>query len=358
MTSTPANASEEPMSGCVLSLGKDDLARFCVEHGYPPFRARQIWRWLYARRAGDWQSMKNLPAMLRDRLARTFTLNPAAVPRMEGARSSTRKFLIGLRDGHRVESVLIPAGRRRTVCVSTQVGCRFRCAFCASGQAGFLRNLEAGEIVGQVLLAARESGSRPTHVVYMGVGEPFDNYDEVIKSVRIVNDPDGLAVGARRITISTSGVIPGIERLAGENLQVELSVSLHAARSDLRAELMPVNRLYPLPSLIEACRRYSKTTGRIITFEYTLIRGVNDSRQDAANLAALLKDLPCRVNLLLLSPIAEFDGRPPLRRAAAMFTATLAGRRLNATLRESKGCAINAACGQLRFRSCVFPRLL
>ncbi len=231
----------------IHGLIKNEIAAFCQEAGQPSYRADQIWNWLYVKNATDWAQMKNLPAALRTQLAERFSLDSATEARIEGESGGTRKILLGLRDGERVEEVLIPADNRRTVCISSQAGCRFHCSFCASGQSGFRRNLDAGEIVGQVLLAWRGFGDKPTHVVVMGVGEPFDNYDAVLKAVRIINDQEGLCLGARRITISTAGVIPGIERLAEEGLQVELSVSLHAPSDSLRSELMPINRQYPLP---------------------------------------------------------------------------------------------------------------
>jgi 23S rRNA (adenine2503-C2)-methyltransferase len=213
---------------------------------------------------------------------------------------------------------------------------------------GFKRNLAAGEIVGEVVFAARNLGGAPGHVVFMGIGEPFDNYDNVLKAIRIINDPDGLSIGARKITVSTCGVIPGIERFAKEGLQVELSVSLHAPDDALRSELMPVNRIYPLRDLLAACRKYAEQTKRIVTFEYTLIKGVNDSKEQAQKLAHLLGKIHGRVNLLMLSAVTEFNGRAPAVETAKMFINTLEKAHINATTRVSKGGNINAACGQLR----------
>lgn len=344
-------AAKPPAPLLIHGLTRDELARVCREAGAQPYRARQVWDWLYRKRVSEWDAMTNLPPALRAALSGRCLLRPAEALRVEGRPGHTRKILAGLADGEQVEEVLIPAARRRTVCVSSQVGCRFRCAFCASGQAGFRRNLEAGEMVGQALLAARLLEAAPTHVVFMGVGEPLDNYDAVLRAVRILNDADGLAVGARRITISTCGLVPGIARLAGEGLQVELSVSLHAPTDALRAELMPVNRRYPLAVLLEACRDYTARTGRIVTFEYTLIRGCNDAREHARALAALLKGLACRVNLIPLSPVAEFGYAASDAAAARLFTETLSRAGINATLRISRGASLDAACGQLRARS-------
>lgn len=338
------------MRPLIHGLLREELEAFCKEQGTPAFRAKQIWDWLYAKRVASLDEMKNLPASLREQFAAAFDFSPAEKTEIVGKTGETQKLLLKLRDGELIEEVLIPARGRRTVCVSSQVGCKFACAFCASGQSGFRRNLEAGEMVGEVLAAFDTFGERPTNIVYMGIGEPFDNYDEVLKSIRILNDPDGLGIGARKITVSTAGVIPGIERLAGEGIQVELSVSLHAANGELRSRLMPVNQRYPLPGLIAACRAYTKATKRIITFEYTLIKNVNDSRADAEALAVLLKPFPCRANLIPLSEVEEFEGERSSPEAVRAFAQILERAGINTTVRDSKGGRLRAACGQLRSR--------
>ena len=335
----------------ILGLTRDELREVCLALEMPAFRAQQLWRWLYVQRVADWAQMTNIGRAERERLAARFSLDPAVSVAVEGAASETRKVLLELQDGERVEEVLIPAPGRDTVCLSTQVGCRFACVFCASGQAGFRRNLVAGEILGELLAATRALGGLPSNIVYMGIGEPLDNYDAVLKSIRIMNDSEGLAIGARRITISTSGIIPGIERLAGEGLQVELSVSLHAPDDALRSQLMPVNRMYPIAELMAACARYFESTNRIITFEYTLIRGVNDTRDHAERLARLLQAVRSRVNLIPLSTVEGFRGEPSLPATAEMFMAVLGKAGVNSTLRASKGSRIKAACGQLRLRT-------
>lgn len=335
----------------IHGVSRAELADGCKAMGLPGFRAGQVWAWLYSQRVTDWAEMKNLPSALREKLADQFEIRPVSLIRTEGEPSGTRKLLVGLRDGECVEEVLIPSRDRRTVCVSSQIGCRFACAFCASGKAGCVRNLEAGEIVGEFMLAWHEYGDRPTNLVFMGMGEPFDNYEAVMKAIRILNDPEGVNLGARHMTVSTSGLVPGIERFAGEGLQVELSVSLHAPDDALRNRLMPVNRRYPLASLLSACRNYAAATGRIITFEYTLIHGVNDTRRHAAALAKLVKTVPGRVNLIPLSPVEGFEGRPPAPETGPMFIEELKRSGINATLRVSKGSRIDAACGQLRLRS-------
>ena len=334
----------------IHGLSREQLAEACAGLGQPQYRARQIWRWLYHHYADSFSVMKNIPGQLRVQLEKHFLITPFEAVQRQDERGigSIAKVLLRLHDGECVEMVFIPARGKTTLCVSSQVGCKYKCAFCASGQGGFRRNLETGEIVSEVVYAARNLGSAPGHVVFMGIGEPFDNYDNILAATRIINDIEGLSVGARKITISTCGIIPGIERLAGEKLQVELSVSLHAPDDVLRSRLMPINKIYPLADLLAACRRYAELTGRIITFEYTLIKDVNDSKEQAHQLAGLLGKIHCRVNLIMLSAVAEYDGRAPSAEAGRMFVNTLDRARINATIRVSKGGNINAACGQLR----------
>lgn len=331
-------------------LSREQIADVCAELGQPRFRARQIWRWLYFNYVENFSAMKNIPGPLRLQLAERCSLVPLDPVQRQDERGlgSTAKVLLRLRDGECIELVFIPAKGKTTLCVSSQVGCKYKCVFCASGQGGFRRNLATGEIVGEVVFAARNLGGAPAHVVFMGVGEPFDNYDNVLPAIRILNDAEGLSIGARKITISTCGIIPGIERLAGEKLQVELSVSLHAPDDALRSKLMPINKIYPLADLLAACRKYAEQTGRIVTFEYTLIRDVNDSTEHARHLARLIAPVHCRVNLIMLSAVAEYEGRAPAADTGRMFVAELARERINATVRASKGGNINAACGQLR----------
>ena len=340
------------MKVSIHGLSFDELEAFCREQRLPGFRAKQIWEWLYVKRVSSFEEMENLPAPLRALLGDEFRIRGPEKIGTKGAPGETQKLLLKLADGELIETVVIPAPRRQrnTVCVSSQVGCLFGCAFCASGQKGVIRNLSAGEIVGQVLVAAELLGRRPDNVVFMGIGEPFDNYDEVLRAIRILNHPDGLCIGARRITVSTCGVVPGIQRLAEEGLQVELSVSLHAPDSETRSRIMPVNESWPLDELLSACADYTAKTRRIITFEYTLIKGLNDSAEQARQLTRLLKKFPCRVNLIPLSPVEEFDGERPDSGTMKAFCQTLEKAGINTTLRDSKGSALKAACGQLRAR--------
>ena len=332
------------------SLSRAELDALVNELGQPAYRTGQLWNWLYVQKTDQWPEMLNLPRALREQLGARFTLQPGIAREIQGPPDDTRKILVELPDKEQVECVLIPSRHGRTACLSSQAGCRFHCAFCASGQAGFRRSLETGEMICQFLLAAREWGLPPTHVVFMGIGEPMDNYDNVLKTVRILNNPDGLNIGARRITISTCGIVPGIERLSEEGLQVELSVSLHAADNALRDKLMPVNKRFPLEPLLAACAAYSEKTGRIVTFEYTLIRNLNDTPDCADSLANLLRSRMALVNLIPLSPVDEFPHQSPLPDVAERFAAILERAGINVTLRQSRGCSLQAGCGQLRYR--------
>ncbi len=338
------------MNPSIYGLLPEEMEALCKKLGQPAFRAKQIWNWLYDKQVCAFNEMKNLPAAFRGLLAEHVDLHPLEKLDVRGAKGETQKLLFRLADNEMIETVIIPAPRRgtNTVCVSSQVGCVYGCAFCASGQKGVIRNLTAGEIIGEVMEVIRELGERPNNVVFMGIGEPFDNYDEVMKSIRIMNHSGGLNIGARKITVSTCGVVPGIQRFAGEGLQVELSVSLHAPDSDVRSELMPVNETWPLEELLDTCAEYTATTRRIITFEYTLIRDINDSPEQARELVRRLSRFPCRVNLIPLSPVAEFDGERPDDATVRMFFRTLEKAGINTTLRNSRGSGLQAACGQLR----------
>lgn len=344
-----------------------------AERGLSSFRAAQVWHGLHAGLAASWDELTPLPAALRGELAAAFDVDTLTACDVRESADGVRKWLSACRDGERIESVLIPSEDRWTLCVSSQVGCAYGCAFCASGQTGLVRDLTAGEIVDQAVLAARwlraaqASGRcgpsasdspdrrhdrplRPHNLVVMGMGEPLANYDAVLKALRILNAPNGLAIGARHITISTCGLVPGIRRLAGEGAQFELSVSLHAPNDALRARLLPVNQRWPLRELIPACQEYTARTGRIVTFEYTLVRGLNDQPAHARELAALLSSWNCRVNLIPLSPVDEFAGEAPDEPDCLAFQSILKHNRIHTTLRRSRGRQTEAACGQLRLR--------
>lgn len=334
----------------IYQFRREELAGALKAMGMPAFRSRQVWSWLYEHYVSEWGQMTNLPIKMREALSASYELSTGEVIVSTEAGEGTQKLLLKMRAGADVEAVLIPTANRCTICVSCQAGCKFGCVFCASGACGFDRHLEAGEIVAQVLAGTRILGERPTHVVFMGMGEPMDNYDEVMRAVRILNDAEGLRIGARRMTISTCGVVPGIERLAKEGLQVELSVSLHAPDDALRSRLMPVNRAYPLSVLLPACARYADATGRIVTFEYTLVSGINDSAEQARQLVQRLRPCHARVNLIPLSPVENYGGAAPTLDTCRQFQRILEQAGLNTTLRHSKGRALQAACGQLRLR--------
>ena len=334
----------------VLDLAPEELKKKFAELGFEPYRADQVLQWVYEKGVYDFEGMTNLSLDLRERLKKVFSLAmPEAVEREKSDDDKSTKLLLKLRDNDLVEAVYIPADDRHTVCVSSQVGCKFHCAFCASGQNGFFRNLTAGEIISQVLMTRDISlNKKITNIVFMGIGEPFDNYIQLLKAVRTLNSKNGLGIGARKITISTCGVIPKIEALGNEGIQVELSVSLHGPTDTVRRAIMPVNNAYPVKLLIEACRSYVKKTKRAITFEYILIKGVNASEKEARGLSRLLKGMLCKVNLIPYNPIQEFPHDAPSYEEIVRFQQILQDNGVKTTVRFSKGLDIQAACGQLR----------
>ncbi len=340
-----------PLSRNIKDLNLKELEEFLILHHQPKFHARQVFSWIYEKSVYDFTKMTNLSADLREFLSRHFFVNSLEISNRQQSKDGTQKLLFRLDDGNFVESVIIPAKGRTTGCISSQVGCKFSCKFCASGVSGFKRNLSVGEIIEEILFLRDNSiGGKLTHLVFMGTGEPFDNYDNVLKAIRIVNSKDSLNIGARRITISTSGVIPGIEKLIKEGLQVELSVSLHAAFDRQRSQIMPVNQAYPLKYLIQACRKYIEQTNRQVTFEYTLIDGVNSDLKNAQELVKLIKGLNCKVNLIPVNPVKELSIHPPQKKSIAEFKEYLIKSGINVTLRAERGQDIDAACGQLRLK--------
>ena len=325
---------------------KNELTKMHV----PSYRAKQIFFWLYQKGVCDFGGMKNIPRALQDRLEKKFFLGTLECPERLKTKGGVEKFVFKLRDNSYIETVVIAAKNRKTVCLSTQVGCKFRCVFCASGIRGFTRNLTPAEIISQILSAQYDFKHELTNFVFMGMGEPLDNYDNVLSAIMIMNDPAGMGIGARRITLSTCGIIPGIEKLKGFGLQVNLAVSLHAVRNELRDKLVPVNKRYPLEKLIKACRDYIDKRGRLITFEYVLLKDTNDSPEDAGRLAEIAKKLRAKVNLIACSPIPRLKCRAPAKSKINEFMKQLTDRRVAVTLRESKGGDIRAACGQLAGR--------
>ncbi len=334
---------------CELTVS--DLATWLSEQGEKAFHARQIFEWVYAKGVTDWQLMSNLRKELRDKLAASLRLPLIELVRVtESNDHQTFKFLWKLREGSFVESVLIYSGTRRTVCVSSQVGCPAKCAFCASGKQGFMRNLRPCEIVEQIVLINAwllAKGERVSHVVYMGMGEPFKNYDAVIRSIRLICDPDTLNLSQRRITVSTVGIIEGIKRLANEDLKISLVLSLHAPNQHIRQKIIPYARKYPLDALMEAMDEYAEKTKRDITYEYTLIAGINDHPDHAIELSHLLHGKQCTVNLIPYNPVMGLKLQRPDKKSIKQFRSVLFGARIVNTCRYTKGDDIAAACGQL-----------
>lgn len=319
--------------------------------GERSFHARQILSWIYKKGITDFAAMSDLPSDLRRRLQENFYLLSLKLIKKIKSSDGTEKFLFALKDKNFIEAVIIPTGKRITGCISTQVGCKFACRFCASGALGFKRNLTSPEMLEEVLYLKNNSiGGKLTHLVFMGIGEPLDNYANVLRAIRMINSPHTFNIGARRITLSTSGVIPAIKKLSGEGLQIELSVSLHAADDKTRARLMPINKIYPLKNLINACREYINETNRQITFEYVLIKDINSGLQDALKLSKILKGLNCKVNLIPCNAIKEPQVQPPEKSEILLFRDYLLKSGINVTLRRPRGEDIEAACGQLRLR--------
>jgi 23S rRNA (adenine2503-C2)-methyltransferase len=336
----------------IKDLSLEDLKNVLEGWNLPAFHVRQIFFWLYKRGVKDFAQMSDLPLALRNRLKENFSLSELKAAEALQSKDGTKKFIFRLEDGSFIEAVLIPAQGRVTGCISTQAGCKFACHFCASGLAGFKRNLDCAEIIAEILYLKNHSAAKKlTHLVFMGTGEPLDNYDNVMKAIRLINSPETLDIGARRITISTAGVIPGIKRLSQEGLQVELSVSLHAADDKTRSLLMPINKIYSLKDLLAACREYIEKTNRQVTFEYVLIKGINSDLQSAGKLSTILKGLKlAKVNLIPSNPIKELKIEPPVRQDILGFKNYLLRQGINVTLRKSRGEDIEAACGQLRLR--------
>ena len=333
----------------IMDFSYPELSRAVEGLGEKSFRAKQIFDWIYKKGAVDFDAMTNLPEPLREKLEKQFTLTEPALARQDVSGDGTAKFLFDLKDKEKVEAVLIPAETRATACISTQAGCKFGCRFCASGLGGWTRNLTTAEIVSEVLYVKNHSPGRDlSHIVFMGIGEPLDNYDNVIKAIKIINDPNGINIAARRITISTCGLIPQIKKIAGEGIQVELAVSLHGFSDANRDILMPVNRKYPLTDLVAACKDYIKATNRQVTFEYILIKNITCTEEAAQELGKLFKGMLCKLNLIPYNKVDEFPHEPPTKMEMLFFKNRLVELGVHATIRMPRGRDVNAACGQLR----------
>ena len=330
------------------SMTLPELSEALKAMGQPAFRARQLYTWLH-RGARSYGEMTNLPAALRERLEREAPiLPPTVVRRQESARDGTVKYLWQLADGNCVETVLMRYHYGNTVCISTEVGCRMGCAFCASTIGGLVRRLEPSEMLDEVLFTQVDSGLPISHIVLMGIGEPLDNFDNVMRFLELVNSPEGMNISMRHISLSTCGLVPKIDELAKRKLQLTLSVSLHAPNDAIRDTIMPVNRAYPSEALLDACRRYYRATSRRISFEYAMIDGVNDSVENAKELIRRLKGLPAHFNLIPLNHVEESPLKPSSRAAVAAFQKALEDAGIPATVRRTLGGDIDASCGQLR----------
>ncbi|GCD83398.1 23S rRNA (adenine(2503)-C(2))-methyltransferase RlmN [Parageobacillus thermoglucosidasius] len=335
----------------IYSLTFEQLKNWIIEQGEKPFRATQIYEWLYQKRVTHFSEMTNLPKALREKLSGHFDITTLKTIVKQTSKDGTMKFLFELHDGYSIETVLMRHNYGNSICVTTQVGCRIGCTFCASTLGGLKRHLEAGEIVAQVVKVQKEldeQNERISSIVVMGIGEPFDNYDELIKFLKIVNHAKGLNIGARHITVSTSGIIPKIYQFADEGMQVNFAISLHAPTTELRTKLMPINKAYPLPKLMDAVRYYIEKTGRRVTFEYGLFGGVNDQLEHAEQLAELIKGLKCHVNLIPVNYVPERNYVRTPREQIFAFERALKKHGINVTIRREQGHDIDAACGQLR----------
>ena len=341
--------SAVPARADVSSMDLRELESALQDAGYPAFHGRQIYAWVYKKGVVEFEEMTNLPRPLRATLAHRFRIATPAVRQKEISEDGTTKFLLELEDRRQIESVFIPDTPSQTFCISTQVGCAMKCGFCLTGKMGLLRNLNAGEIAGQVRVLARELNLLATkfNIVLMGMGEPLHNYDNTMKALRILNDAHGLAVSPRRVTLSTVGVLPALDRLATEPLMPNLAISLHATNEDQRDALVPVNRKYGLADILDAARRFPAPRRNRITFEYVLLRDVNDTPEDARRLARMLGNMRCKVNLIPLNPAAGIPYERPSDERVNAFASILAKRGVTVSVRKSRGRDIRAACGQL-----------
>jgi 23S rRNA (adenine2503-C2)-methyltransferase len=333
----------------LTELERAELEDVLAARGLPSFRARQIFHWLYGRGVTDLTAMTDLPRSLREQLAADLAVTTPALVHRDRSTDGTEKFLLQLRDGRRIESVFIPDTPAKTFCISTQVGCAMACAFCLTGKMGLTRNLTAGEIVGQVRVLADALGlmSESFNIVLMGMGEPLHNYDATMKALRILADENGFALPARRVTLSTVGLLPALERMAGETFMPNLAISLHAPTDAQRGDLVPLNRKHGINEIIGACKRFPLKRRSRITFEYVLLAGVNDSAADARRLAKLLAGMKAKVNLIPLNPAAGIPFERPSDEVVNQFAGILADHRLIVSVRKSRGQDIRAACGQL-----------
>jgi len=339
-----------------MIIQKKDIKNFTLNElqeevknlGVKKYRATQLFDLVYKKDIEDFRKMLSLSASFRDLLKENYYISKIELVKLAKSKDRTEKYLFKLEDGNLIESVLIFSEERVTECISSQIGCKYNCLFCESGKKGFTRNLTISEILDQVLFVRKKMKSNPNNIVFMGIGEPLDNYDNIVKAICILNSKDAFNVGARKITISTCGIIPAIKRLQERDWQIELSVSLHAPENKLRSYLMPVNNIYPLPDLIEVCRNYAEKTNRQVTFEYILIKGVNDSLNYANELVKLIGGFNSKVNLIAFNPAPDSLLQAPTASQVKYFKNRLIAKGIPTTIRKSKGDDISAACGQLK----------
>ena len=332
----------------INALTLPQLAERLKEMEQPAFRSKQIFHWLHQKQVSEFSQMTDQPKTLLAKLEEEYDIVRLSIQRRQQSKDGTVKYLFGLPDGNCIETVVMRYTYGNTVCVSTQVGCRMGCRFCASTQAGLVRSLTADAAAAEIYAAQADIGQRISHIVLMGIGEPLDNFDNVMDFLTIISCPDGINIGMRNISLSTCGLVPMIDKLAQRKLQLTLSISLHAPNDEMRSRMMPVNNAYPVAQLIDACRRYQKTTGRRISFEYSMVKGGNDSPETARQLAGLIKGMGAHVNLIPINPV---DGSPYSATDAAnvrRFQQLLEQLGVNATVRRRLGSDISAACGQLR----------
>ncbi|MCD4780729.1 MAG: 23S rRNA (adenine(2503)-C(2))-methyltransferase RlmN [Candidatus Omnitrophica bacterium] len=332
----------------IRNFSFESLSDYIADLGEKRFRAQQISEWIYKKNISSFDHMSNLPDLLVRKLNSDFQCLLLTVVKKQVSEDGTFKFLFALNGNEYIETVVIPTEKRMTICLSTQLGCKYGCRFCASGLIGWQRHLTGAEIVNQIITAQVLLDKKMTHVVFMGMGEPLDNVEEVLKAIHLINGKQGLGIAARRITISTCGIIPGIKRLAEENMQFELAVSLHGSSDKVRDELIPVNKKYTLKKLIQACHDYVARTNRQITFEYILLKDLTCTESAAKELSRLLNGLLCKLNLILYNPVQELSYKRPGRRDVAIFRKRLSQLDIHATMRRARGQDITAACGQLR----------
>lgn len=339
------------MAANLYDLSFEDLENLLQELNEPAFRAKQIWRGLYRNLWADMADFSNLPLSLREQISSQFEVGGLILEEeLSSTDGQTHKYLYRLDDGSAIETVLMAYHDRNTVCISSQVGCAMGCKFCATGNMGFIRNLTSGEIIEQVIKSAAilsSSGNKLTNVVFMGMGEPFYNYQVVQEAIAILNDPDGFGMGKRRFTISSVGIVPGIKKLTEERSQTNLAISLHAADNQLRSKIVPINSKYDISALMRACDEYLKTTSRRITIEWALIDGVNDTVEQARKLVGLIKGKLFHVNLLQLNPVDHYSGKPALDLSARKFQKVVQAAGIPCTIRLRRGIDIQAGCGQL-----------